>query len=104
MSGLAAWTRSLAPRRAPCLQSVELILPPYRTFRRCDQWWKANEAGLSPAETDKLQSSESKWVCPKCKEKKKQKKAKKRARESERGDSPEAKPQARFKIKLGGFG
>jgi hypothetical protein len=100
------WPSGLDPqsRAAHRARNPLSFFAPYRTFRRCDQWWKANEAGLSPAETDKLQSSESKWVCPKCKEKKKQKKAKKRARESERGDSPEAKPQARFKIKLGGFG
>ena len=70
--------------------------------RRCDKWWKANEAGLSPAETDKLEDSDAKWVCPTCKQKKAAKKAKKRARESDRGGGQDGQP--RFKIKLGGFG
>lgn len=71
--------------------------------RRCDKWWKANEAGLSPAETDKLQEDGVKWACPTCKKKKAAKKAKKRARESERGGG-DSDGQPRFKIKLGGFG
>lgn len=70
--------------------------------RRCDKWWKANEAGLSPIETDKLVESEAKWVCPTCKQKKAAKKAKKRAREAEKGG--DADDKRRFKIKLGGFG
>ena len=72
--------------------------------RRCDKWWKANEAGLSPAETDKLMQTDAKWVCPTCKKKKAAKKAKKRARESERGGGGDQDGQPRFKIKLGGFG
>ena len=71
---------------------------------RCNKWWKANEAGLSPAEYDKLTANDdAKWVCPKCKQKKAAKKAKKRAREAERDGAGGADGQPRFKIKLGGF-
>jgi len=71
---------------------------------KCDKWWKANDAGLSPADTDKLQEDGVKWACPTCKKKKAAKKAKKRARESERGGGGDSDGQPRVKIKLGGYG